>query len=53
MVAKVFNQGVSPVWILGPLDVRGTFGLWSERVAIDSGDYDFGFCTSFSGGAWR
>ena len=44
MVAKVFNQGVCPVWVLGPLDVGGAFGLWSERVAINNGDNEFGFC---------
>jgi hypothetical protein len=51
MVAKILDQGVCLVQVLGPLDVRGIFGLGSRHIITNN--LSLGFCTTFPGGHGR
>ena len=50
MVAKVFDERVGPVWILGPLDVGGTFLLSRSGSAAINNNLRLCFGTTFSRG---
>ena len=48
VITKVFNQGVSPVWILGPLDFWSTFRSGSGVVRSAVLNSVLGFSATFS-----